>query len=118
MWEDLIKALIAKQVWRILTNPDSLVSWFLKRIYFRNTDIMSAELGKNSSFVWKSLVWGQNLLMKGMRYRVGNGESILMFKDPWILRESSFNLNSYALIWKIIMLKYWFLFLIRVAGIS
>lgn len=76
------RALLAKQMWRIIINPDSLVSRFLKAIYFKDSVVMLVELGRNSSYLWKSLVWGLELLRKGMRYRVGNGETISMFKDP------------------------------------
>lgn len=44
--EGFNQTLIAKQVWRILINLESLVSRFLKGIYFSDTDILSAGLGK------------------------------------------------------------------------
>lgn len=88
--EGFNQALIAKQVWRLLTNLDSLVARFLKDIYYNNSDILSAGESKNSSYLWKSIIWGCDLLLQGLRYRVGNGNSISMFHDPWILREINF----------------------------
>lgn len=84
------QALIAKQVWRIMTCPLSLASKVLKSIYFPNTSIMNAVLGNNPLYQWKSFLWGRDLLKMGFRYRIGNGETIRVFKDPWIPRVYTF----------------------------
>lgn len=66
-FRDLIginKALIAKQIRRIIKYPSSLVSRVLKSIYsrvlksiyFPDVPVMEATLGSNSSFLWKSLL--------------------------------------------------------------
>ncbi|KAK3192992.1 hypothetical protein Dsin_024302 [Dipteronia sinensis] len=64
-------ALLAKQTWRILKNPESLA-------------------GK----VLKGLLWGKGLLDVGVRWRVGNGNSIRIYKDKWIPRPSTFKVVS------------------------
>lgn len=88
--EGFNKALIAKQVWRILTNPDSLVAKFLKSLYFKDSNILNADIGKHPSYLWKSLMWGRELICKGLRYRIGNGVDTYMFRDPWIPKELTF----------------------------
>lgn len=45
------KALLAKQVWRIIENPESLVARLLKARYFKHMDIMDAPIGNNPSFI-------------------------------------------------------------------
>lgn len=45
------QALIAKQGWRILHNPDSLMAKILKAKYFKGAGFMDAKLGSNPSFV-------------------------------------------------------------------
>lgn len=50
------KALLAKQVWRMLENLDHLVTTVFKPCYFKHTDIMEASLGSNPSYIWRSLV--------------------------------------------------------------
>ena len=43
-------ALLAKQAWRILTNPYSLAARILKAKFFPFYDILNANLGSNPSY--------------------------------------------------------------------
>lgn len=60
------KALLAKQIWRIILNPDSLVAKVLKARYFKHTDIMDATLGSNPSYIWRSIMWSKPTLSEGL----------------------------------------------------
>lgn len=77
-------ALLAKQVWRLLLNPDTLISRILKARYFNHTSILEARLGYRPSFTWRSLWSSKSLLLEGLRWRVGNGQSINVWKEPWL----------------------------------
>lgn len=77
------RALLAKQIWRIISRPDSLVAQVFKARYFRNIDIMQAPLGSNPSFVWRSLCWGREVIEQGLGWRIGNGNSILASSRHW-----------------------------------
>ncbi|KAA3465419.1 reverse transcriptase [Gossypium australe] len=46
-------ALLAKQGWGILNNPDSLVARVLKAKYFPNENFLNSCLGNNCSYTWK-----------------------------------------------------------------
>lgn len=70
------KALLAKQVWKIVEKPDSLVARFLKARYFKHMDIMDAPIGNNPSFIWRSMMWSKEVLNYGIIWKVGDGTII------------------------------------------
>ncbi|KAL5795560.1 hypothetical protein ACOSQ2_000380 [Xanthoceras sorbifolium] len=52
------------------------------------------KLGWRPSFVWHSILWGREVLEKGIRWKVGSGLKISVFKDPWLPRDSCFKILS------------------------
>lgn len=56
-------AMLAKQRWRILTNPNSFFAQILKSKYFSNVDFLQPQLGNNPSHTWKSL-WAVRGVLK------------------------------------------------------
>lgn len=78
------KSLLAKQIWRVIQPPNSLLARVLKSKYFKNSDIMQAVLGANPSYVWRSILWSRDLIRGGLCWRVGNGQHIQALTDPWI----------------------------------
>jgi len=77
-------ALLAKQWWRILTNPNSLVAQVYKAKYFPYDDILSAKIGNNPSYTWRSIHNSLVILKEGTRWRVGNGKRIHIWDDRWL----------------------------------
>lgn len=78
------KALHANQIWRIILAPNSLMVRVLKGRYFKDTDIMTSNLGYNPSYIWRSLLWSRDIIKKWLCWRVGNGQNIMVKSDPWI----------------------------------
>uniref|UniRef100_A0A803PIJ2 Reverse transcriptase domain-containing protein n=1 Tax=Cannabis sativa TaxID=3483 RepID=A0A803PIJ2_CANSA len=77
-------ALLAKQAWRIWSNPDSLLHSLLKARYFKHTDFLHAPKGNNPSFTWRSLQWGSQLLKKGLIWKICSGRDIPISAPNWI----------------------------------
>ena len=77
-------ALLAKQAWRLLDNPDSLCAIILRAKYFSDGDLMNMSLKKGSSFTWQSIMAGVDSLKKGYIWKVGNGQNIDIWRDAWI----------------------------------
>ncbi|KAH1096770.1 hypothetical protein J1N35_013691 [Gossypium stocksii] len=77
-------SLLAKQGWKLLIYPDSLVAQVLKAKYFPRTDFLNSSLGNNSSYIWKSIWASKGVLRDGVCWKVGNGVSISAINDSWI----------------------------------
>jgi hypothetical protein len=77
-------AMLARQSWRLLHNPDSLSCIVLKAVYFPNMSILEATPTPGMSYTWRSILRGLDLLKEGVVWRVGLGEQIGVWKDPWI----------------------------------
>ncbi|XP_042972999.1 uncharacterized protein LOC122304801 [Carya illinoinensis] len=82
--ESFNSALLAKQCWRLLSNPRSLAAKVLKDKYYRNSDLLQAKLGYRPSLIWKSLWSSMGLLKEGLVWRVATGHSIKIWEDKWI----------------------------------
>ena len=66
-------AFLAKQGWRLTQNTKSLAHKVLKARYFSNSNFLEAQIGKNLSYTWRSLMAAQEVLRRGLRWNVGNG---------------------------------------------
>ncbi|XP_042942881.1 uncharacterized mitochondrial protein AtMg00310-like [Carya illinoinensis] len=76
--------MLAKQSWRILKFPDSLLAQVFKSKYFPHSDLMEARLGNRPSFAWRSIMKGNQLFKEGLIWRIGNGKSTKIWADHWI----------------------------------
>ncbi|XP_019183947.1 PREDICTED: uncharacterized protein LOC109178852 [Ipomoea nil] len=77
-------ALLAKQGWRLLTNPESLVARVFKARYYPTSSFYEATIGGNPSYAWRSIFAGQALLKSGCRRRIGNRRSTRVLHHPWL----------------------------------
>ncbi|XP_057425948.1 uncharacterized protein LOC130719340 [Lotus japonicus] len=83
-FEILNQALLAKQAWRMIQQPNSLWAQILKSIYFPNTSLHQAKRGRASSWAWTSILHGRDALLREGRWLVGNRKSINMLSHNWL----------------------------------
>ena len=76
--------MLAKKVWRLVCSPDFLCARVLNTKYYPSQTILEAGPTGGSSYTWQSIVAGIQTYKRGSIWRVGNGESIDIWKDPWI----------------------------------
>ena len=86
--------MLAKQVWRILSNPTSLVTRVLKWKCFPTGDVLNAKLGSLPSYSWRSIHSSLEVIKNGSRWRVGNGKLIHIWDDRWLPTPSTYKVIS------------------------
>lgn len=77
-------SLIGKQAWPLLQRRNDLWSRVLKGFYFPNSDFLSATRGGNASWAWVSLLDGRDVLMRGLRWKVGHRDQVRIWVDAWV----------------------------------
>ncbi|KAL0454800.1 UNVERIFIED_CONTAM: hypothetical protein Slati_0819200 [Sesamum latifolium] len=85
-------ALLTKQAWRVSICPDSVIHKILSHKYFRGSTFFEAKLGSTPSYTWRSLWATWDILAAGLRWQVGNGNSIAVVGHPWLPQPMTFQL--------------------------
>ncbi|KAL8548177.1 hypothetical protein ACS0TY_007485 [Phlomoides rotata] len=87
-------AFLGKMGWRLLSDQEALVCRILKARYYPNCSFLDAGLGGNPSFSWSSIHAVQDLIRRGVRWKVGDGHLFSLWFDPWIRDDSNFFITS------------------------
>ena len=87
-------AMLAKQGWRLNSNPNSLVAQIYKTRYYPHGDIFHTKLGSSPSYTWRSILNGLEVVKRDTRWRVGNGEKILIWEDKWLPTPTTYKVIS------------------------
>ena len=82
-------AMLGKLGCRLLQEPHSLVAKVFKARYYPSSSFLEAKLGSNPSYVWRSVLASQELLKKGVRWRIGTGRDVNVQAEPWLPDQSN-----------------------------
>ncbi|KAK9938267.1 hypothetical protein M0R45_015017 [Rubus argutus] len=82
-------AMLAKQAWRVISNPESLIARIFKARYFPYGSFWTADLQTSPSYSWRSILASRELLLKGSRWLIGNGANVFIWSSNWIPRVPS-----------------------------
>lgn len=64
-------AMLAKQVLRLLSEPESLCARVLRAKYYRDGKLLNAKVKSGSSYTWQSVLVGLDCFKKGYIWTVG-----------------------------------------------
>ncbi|KAL0418839.1 UNVERIFIED_CONTAM: hypothetical protein Sradi_1297400 [Sesamum radiatum] len=73
-------------------NPDSLLHFVLQQKYFPNSSFCNANFGAAPSYTWRSLLQSRDILVAGLRWKVGDDQSVTIKGMPWLPKPHSFQL--------------------------
>uniref|UniRef100_A0A2N9F2E6 Enoyl reductase (ER) domain-containing protein n=1 Tax=Fagus sylvatica TaxID=28930 RepID=A0A2N9F2E6_FAGSY len=62
--------------------------------YFPNTPFLDATVPHNASYLWRSICDSIVVLKAGLRWRVGNGETIKIWRDKWLPCPTTYSVIS------------------------
>lgn len=77
-------AMLGKQSWRLIKNPDSLCARVLKGRYFHDADFLTATQKKHASHTWRAILEGRKSLSRGLIKRLGDGSTTDIWQDRWL----------------------------------
>ena len=82
--EKFNEALLTKQVWQMLKNPNSLCHRVFEAWFFPNCSILEASNSANGSYAWKSILSARNVVWKGVVWWIGDGKLVCIKEDKWL----------------------------------
>lgn len=85
---DFSKSLAAKSGWRIISS-ENLWTKVVKRKYIDPIPLEDwirspNKKGRNCSVIWKTTTEALKVIEQGLAWRVGNGETLRIGRDPWV----------------------------------
>ena len=88
------QALLARQAWRLIQNPNSLFARVLKARYFPHGNILDTVFSSDPSPVWKGVEFGLDLLKQGIINRIGDGRNTHILRDQWLPRDTGLKVSA------------------------
>jgi hypothetical protein len=74
--------MLAKQVWRLLSDTDSLCARVMREKYYPDGKILKSKMKSGSSFTWRrSILSGLDCFKRGCIWRAGDGSEIDIWTD-------------------------------------
>ena len=67
--------------------------WFCQNSY-PNGSIIEAKYSSTGSYPWRSILHGRDVLLRGCRWRVGNGRSVHIWQSTWLPRKHPTKVTS------------------------
>jgi ribonuclease HI len=88
------QAILARECWRIIKNPNSLCARLLKSIYFPRGNLLDTVFRQDASPSWHGIEHGLDLIKEGIIYRIGNGNKVNIWRDNWLPRDYNLKVSQ------------------------
>lgn len=76
--------MLTKLGWRLLNSDNHFISSLMKARYYPKGVFLSAKIGSNPSYMWRSIMTTLDSVKQGCRRRIGNRQSTRVWKVPWL----------------------------------
>ncbi|KEH22478.1 hypothetical protein MTR_7g451250 [Medicago truncatula] len=86
-------AILGKQARKFLSESQSFVSRIFKARYFPSKSFLDASIGRNPSYVWRSILRSLFIVHGGARWSIGSGATIPILHAPWLANGESIDGN-------------------------
>lgn len=78
-------AVMVKMAWRLLKNRGEIWGEVIRAKYgIKDTNGAYFKSRKRASHIWKGVVWGAELLRKGLRWKVRDRRKVNFWKGVWL----------------------------------
>ena len=78
------EALLAKLAWKILRKEETIWQSLVEAKYLKNGSLLHHQAKPGDSATWKGITRCVDILKPFLRWRIGNGTSILLWHDNWL----------------------------------
>ncbi|KAL8461911.1 hypothetical protein ACS0TY_033110 [Phlomoides rotata] len=86
--------MLGKIGWKCFSNPNALITRIFKAKYFSRGNFLNANVGHSPSFAWRSIWSSQDVVSKGVRWRVGLDSQVRVWGMPWLNDDQSFYVDT------------------------
>jgi len=78
------QAMLARQAWRLIVQPNTLCAKVLKAKYYPNGNLLDTVFPQIMSPTWRSIIRGLELVKRGVIWRIGSGEKVKIWRNNWL----------------------------------
>ncbi|GAA0171455.1 hypothetical protein LIER_25480 [Lithospermum erythrorhizon] len=83
------QALLCKQAWKLITEPNNPLSQVYEDRYFPRTSFWAVQLGPKPSYTWRSILSVRDLICKGIEWKLASRSNIRVCGHKWITHTHS-----------------------------
>lgn len=88
-------ALLGKLVWQFMNKPSSLVARVCRARYYPTDHIQQAQRDIDASFICMGICEARDVLSKGFKWLLEDGQIINIFYDPWLKGKVDFKVENH-----------------------